>query len=278
MEIKIPIDQEFSLLIVDKPDEATEYPTSRIQKGFVISKAGINLAEEAVGFGLPVLKRGLETFFPRYLELELLQADLSWVIHASYTINLVRVIMPSGTAHNSEKIFYAVQNILAAIIRRTPIIRNALTAISSTLLERFGLNTTFETADFNANVQVTYTFDEQNKTLEIETDLSRLPPSGIDEAIVMNEQGAHFFDQYRDSSGVSISGKEIGIWDEVTAEEATFASSSHRIAFSLHRMPGARLYRGRELIGSRLAWAGFGYSFPPTTRKFSYTVKIETLP
>src|SRR5574339_242486 len=30
--------------------------------------------------------------------------------------------------------------------------------------------------------------------------------------------------------------------------------------------------------GSRLAWAGFGYSFPPTTRKFSYTVRIEKLP
>ncbi len=51
--------------------------------------------------------------------------------------------------------------------------------------------------------------------------------------IVMNEQGAHFFDQYRDSSGTCLSGKEIGCWDEVAAEEASFASSTHGVAFSL---------------------------------------------
>ena len=31
------------------------------------------------------------------------------------------------------------------------------------------------------------------------------------------------------------------------------------MSFSLGQAPGARLYRGRELVGSRLAWAGFGY-------------------
>jgi hypothetical protein len=31
------------------------------------------------------------------------------------------------------------------------------------------------------------------------------------------------------------------------------------------------------LIDSRLAWAGFGYSLPPTTRRFTYTIRLEKL-
>ena len=100
----------------------------------------------------------------------------------------------------------------------------------------------------------------------------------LTEVIVMNEQGAHFFDQYRDSSGARLSGKEIGCWDEVTAEEASFASSTHRVAFNLPQVPGARLFRGRELIGSRLAWAGFGYSFPPTLQWIELHGQVRKTP
>jgi len=108
--------------------------------------------------------------------------------------------------------------------------------------------------------------------------LISLPQDGITEVIVMNEQGAHYFDQYHDSTGASLAGKEIGCWDEVAASEAGFASSNQRVAFTLPRVPGAQLFRGRELVGSRLAWAGFGYSFPPAISRFNYSVKIEVLP
>jgi hypothetical protein len=78
----------------------------------------------------------------------------------------------------------------------------------------------------------------------------------------MNEQGAHYFDRYQDSDGISAVGKEIGIWDQVGAANATFVDLDHQISFSLPQVDGANLYRGRELIGRRLAWSGFGYSFP----------------
>lgn len=93
----------------------------------------------------------------------------------------------------------------------------------------------------------------------------------------MNEQGAHSFNRYQDSSGVSIQGDEIGCWDEVNAEEAWFESSTHKIAFKLGQVKGARLFRGRELIFSRLAWAGFGYSFPSFINRLRYEIRIERL-
>ena len=98
----------------------------------------------------------------------------------------------------------------------------------------------------------------------------------VTEVIVMNEQGAHYFDEYQDSSGNHLVGKEIGCWDEVSAEEATFSSSAQRIAFTVHAVPGARLFRGRELVGSRLAWAGFGYSFPPSVRRLRYDADVTS--
>ena len=60
----------------------------------------------------------------------------------------------------------------------------------------------------------------------------------------------------------------------MTAAEASFASSAADVVFTLRRVPGARLYRGRELIGSRLAWSGFGYVLPPTAARFAYDIAI----
>jgi hypothetical protein len=110
--------------------------------------------------------------------------------------------------------------------------------------------------------------------VHIDVQRLELGKSGISEVIVMNEQGANTFDHYLDSAGNSLRGKEIGCWDEITAQEASFISSTHSVAFTLNQVTGAKLYRGRELIGARLAWSGFGYSFPTQFDHFRFQVKI----
>jgi hypothetical protein len=123
-----------------------------------------------------------------------------------------------------------------------------------------------------------YTIHEREGILLVEAEFASLRPETVTEMIVMNELGAHFFDLYRDSSGTCLSGNQIGCWDEVSAEEASFASTTHGVCFSLPQVAEARLFRGRELVGSRLAWAGFGYSYPPTIRELRYTIRFEKLP
>ena len=90
----------------------------------------------------------------------------------------------------------------------------------------------------------------------------------------MNEQGARSFDRYRDSDGPALAGSRIGAWHEVRGAEACFVSRAHGVSFSLQQAEGAQLYRGRELIGSRLAWSGFGYTLAPTRERFEYDVLI----
>jgi len=277
MEIRIPVSSELSLTINSNPSARMIFPTSRLAKGLVLNHRGLSLAEEAVGFGVPLLMRGLEAVFPGEMELALLHGSPTWKLTAEYAVNLVERLGGPGKRILKGRLIYAAKNYLSALRMRFPSARDPLMALSSGLRQLFGWETTFEKADFRSQVKMTYLLEERTGLLSVEADLSGLPDA-VTEVIIMNEQGAHYFDEYRDSAGVRLSGKGIGCWDEVTAEEAGLVSDTHRAAFTLPRVAGARLFRGRELVDSRLAWAGFGYSFPPTTRKFGYALQIETLP
>lgn len=253
-----------------------KYPTARLQKGFILLDHGEELTEEAVGFGVPVVKRGLRSIFPGDVMLSWLKKGSTWIVTAQFKLNLVEKISRGGNGNVGNKPFYAIKDFLAEIIRRFPVFRSLLTSTSSILRQMFNWKTTYADGGGTIEVKVIYTVEEGTGRTMVDIDLSGLP-SDLTEVVMMNEQGAHAFDRYRDSSGKSLQADEIGCWDEVNAEEAWFESSTRQIAFRLGQVAGARLFRGRELIGSRLAWAGFGYTFPPSVRKFHYELKIERL-
>jgi len=275
VEITIPMSQGLSLRVGALTVGGKEYPTTQLQKGLILLQDGQELAEEGVGFGVPVLKQGMRTIFPGHVELTAQRRGSIWELTAVFRLNLEERIATPGRASVKSKPLYIVKNSLAALIRRFPRLRGLLTAASNGLRRTLGWETTFEDAGFCATVKMIYTVDSQTGKVNIEVDASGLPTDSITEVVVMNEQGAHHFDRYLDSGGTFLRGKEIGCWDEVTAEEASFISTPHRVAFTLGQVKGARLFRGRELIGSRLAWSGFGYSFPPIVERFSYAVRIE---
>jgi hypothetical protein len=277
MDIKIPIFQDFSLSISDCSSDSDVYPTERLQKGLLLRCRDLDMAEEAVGFGVPVLKRGLQAYFPGDVELGVRRTGTTQMVSAIYNINLVEKIGRPGKDSVDNKLIYGIKNILAAVIRQFRPARGIMTSLSSSVRKLFNLKTSYERVQTSTLVKITYVIDEQKGVLDIEVDFDDLSRLGFTEAIIMNEQGAHIFDQYFDSSGVKLSGEQIGLWDEVTADEAGFSSSAHGLAFSLNRLPGTRLFRGRERIDSRLAWSGFGYSIPASVRSFKCTVRIGML-
>jgi len=275
--IEIPLFQGLSLNIIDAPSNKKAYPTAGLQKGFLLMDHGQELAEEAVGFGVPVLKRGLQTIFPGAVTLTCLQQDTSWNITALYKLDLVERISRADKSPVKNKFFYVVKDGLAALIRLLPILRSPLTAISSQLRRSFKWATIYTLAGFSTGLKVLYKLDTETGRVGIEIELRDLPPE-ITELMVMNEQGAHVFNRYQDTSGILLQEQEIGCWDEVNAQEAWFESTAHQVSFRLCQVKGARLFRGRELVGSRLAWAGFGYSFSPSIQSFRYEMRIEKRP
>jgi hypothetical protein len=277
VDITIPIFAGLSLKLSDLASSVNKYPTARLQKGFLLLQDGQELAEEGVGFGVPVLKRGIQTIFPGQLELTTRNTGPIQEVTAQFRMDLEEKIGRPGFGSVKSERVYTIKNSLAAIIRRLPRLRRLLTTASNALRRMFGWETRFEEAGFCTHVDIIYTIDSRSGIINIQVDTTDLPVDGITEVVVMNEQGARTFDLYRDASGTLLRGKEIGCWDEVNAEWASFVSESHGLAFTLRQLNGARLFRGRELVGSRLAWSGFGYSFPPTFEKISYDVRIERL-
>ena len=257
---------------------AARFATGRLARGLVLRDGECGLAEEGVGFGVPILKRGLETVFPGSLAVAERETGSGRTITATFELNLVERLVAPGSRTLSSPALYAAKNALAALHRRAPLLRVPLTGLSSALRRSFGWTTIFEETGEGVTLTLTSTIVGARGRLRVAVDATALAADGATTVIVMNEQGAGAFDCYRDSSGGALRGAAIGTWDEVAATRASFVCEARRVAFSLGQVAGARLYRGRELIGSRVAWAGFGYSFPAALGTMAYELRVERLP
>jgi hypothetical protein len=276
VELSIPLFDGLSLHS-DQSAGAGTYPTARLQKGLLLADGDNDLAEEGVGFGVPVLKRGVVTVFPGSVDLAVRRAGELWEVSAAYEMNLVERLAKPGGGRVKSDTLHAAKNTLAALHRRSRLLRGPLTVTSATLRRAFGWVTTYEETPSCATLSVTHTIGVGTGTIDVSVDLTGLPGDEFTEIVLMNEQGARCFDRYRDSSGVDLRGADIGTWDQVAAAKASFVCDARSVSFSLGQRDGARLSRGRELVGSRLAWSGFGYSLPPICDRFSYRLNVERL-
>ncbi len=275
MNLTIPLRHALSLEITDRP-AGTRYPTARLAKGLLLSCDGRALAGEGVGFGVPILKRGAQTIFPGGMDLIVHSEGPVWRATAIYHMNLVERLAKSGGGSLQPKTLYVARDSLAALHRAVPQLRGPLTAASAALRLRFDWITTYDECAVVARLPVTCVIRPHDGIVSITTDWAGLhAASGVTEVVIMNELGARFFDLYEDSAGTVLRGDAIGTWEEVTAARASYVSTESRVTFSLGQVPGARLFRGRELIDGRLAWAGFGYSCVRGTPGFTCELRIE---
>lgn len=254
------------------------FPTSRLRTGLATWDGGSDLSEEGVGFGVPVLTMGTRAVFPGHVRLVVCDDEPHRRLTATFDLDLVERLTRRDGAVVGSRPLYAVKNGLAALHRRMPALRGPLTAVSSGVRRTFALTTTYEQTEPIATIAVTFEVERGGGAIAVTADLAGVPWDRVDEVALMNEQGAHAFPRYRDSSGAELTGEAIGAWDEVAAEKATFVSRAHRVAFSAARAEGATLRRGRELVGSRLAWSGFGYRVARGAAAFRYELSVERAP
>jgi hypothetical protein len=110
--------------------------------------------------------------------------------------------------------------------------------------------------------------------ITVRVDAGRLSTDSTDTLVIMNELGARSFPLYSDSDGLRLKDEEIGTWEEVFAIEASFRNPEIDFGFTVKRMDGSRLFRGRELIHGRLSWAGFAYVLPPEAKTMGYGIEL----
>jgi hypothetical protein len=278
MNLAIPLPGSLGLVISEGPPKEHAYATRQLQQGFRLVDHGQDLSEEAVGFGLPVVKRKLHTVFPGTVALTSQQMGTVWRVEANFTFNLEERLSRGLSPSLRSGPLYVAKDFLAAVIRRSHLLGSLLTATSSWLRSSLGLRTVYEEAGFRAGLNVHYAIDSATGVVQVSLDASPLAGQGVTEVILLNEQGGYFFDVYWDSTARNLCGAAIGAWDRVAASEASMVSSTRKVVFTVSGGNGARLYRGREVVGSRLAWSGFGYSFGPILGAFEYAIRIARTP
>ncbi len=249
----------------------SEYPASRIQKGLVLGCGDRDLSEEGIGFGAPVFKFEEEAIFPGSWRACIEEKEGCTFVVAEYVMNLTAKTARRGRLMKSRS-FYRARNAFSLLHRDHPSLRRGLAFSSAVCRKVFKLKDIFAEIPPVGFVRAHYTI----KGCEIRVGLEFSKAKGCSEVVVMNEQGASYFDTYQDSDGLTLHGTEIGSWDETHAKEASFINPADEIAFTLKRAEGSRMFRGRELAAKRLAWSGLTYVLPPRTVSFAYTITIGT--
>jgi len=246
------------------------FPTSRIQKGLVLEIGDRDLSEEGIGFGLPVLKLGLQPVFPGSWRMSAKENNGLCLIKADFEMNL-----RAGTARRGKIItnglFYLARDAFSKIHREHPRFRKWISVSSRILKKKLDMEEIFTEIPNLGFVKASYLISDSRIDVEL-----RFPKvGGCTELIVLNEQGANWFDAYQDSTGLILKGERIGSWNQIEANYASFVDSVNGLVFTLKRIEGAKMFRGRELVADSLAWSGLAYVLPPLTEKFAYSIELE---
>jgi len=261
-------------LVLDRGERGLKaFPTDGIAKAPSLSLGGLDLSEEGVGFGLPVVKSPDGSIFPGAVEYRPNAADASRFAIA-FEMNLVERLSRKGGRSFETKALNLVKEALASIHRGLPFTRRALTAVSNSLRAVFGLDTRFVPVPAIGTILVEYRVERHSGRIAIGARADGLELDPATRIVLMNEAGAKRFDRYEDSSGNSLRGSAIETWRRVDAETANFIDGSSGSFFSAKRKPGATLYRGRELVKDRLSWAGLAYVLSPGSRAFDYEIEV----
>ena len=265
--------EKLLLLFASPREDAAEFPTDRLQKGWLISYAGQVLVEEGTGFAFPMVRYGHRTVFPASARVAVGRSEGSVAAEVTYELALVeKLAIGKGKGIDSEA-FYRVREYLSAVHRKMPPLRKGLTVLFDSARALLHLKTRFEPSEPVGTVKVTTTVCPGDGKMSVNIDCD-LRKSGCTEIIIANEQGASYFDLYRDSNGARLEKSGISSWGEIAGESASLINRRDGVKFTLRRLAGVRLFRGWEFTPGRLAWAGLNYVLPPDMRHFEYEIGI----
>jgi len=268
----IAMDGGISLLVKEPERENENYPSCRIQKGLILVHDNKDLSEEGIGFGVPVLKFGQKTIFPGNGCIMIRIEEDRTFVNIDYDLNLAEMIYIKGRRIESG-IFYKIAGYFSRLHRKYPFSRKLLTRCSIAMRRAFAIETRFEETAPAGLVKVEYNICTDG-IIHIRADLSTVKKERCTEVMIMNEQGAEYFDTCCDSEGTHLIRNEIGSWSETFSNEVSFIDPHNNIAFTLSRVRGSRMFFGRELLKNRLAWSGLAYSLTPAKLNFAYDIRI----
>ena len=263
----------------DPADRDPGYASAHLQRGPTLVYRGVDLAEEGVGFGVPIVKLGRRTVFAGGADLIDIGTERSEdggpVVELAYRLDREEgaLLFANGRRHRDAPSGLAgARDRLALAHREHPAVRPLVDGLNAALRRVFSAQTSYRPVPPVGVIRVRYSFSDAGRSMEVHAALDRLDDPKVTEIVLMNELGAHHFTRYHDSDGTTLDGPAIGSWGEIAAQEAALSDPVRGLSFAVTRAPGARLFRGRELAPGRLAWAGFAHVILPGVQTFTYRV------
>lgn len=229
------------------------------------------MVEEGVGMGVPVAIYSDETYFASNAELSIDHEDGKTVTKRFLMDRVSRKNWKINGIVNS-RIYRSVSKLLTGIYRDYPFSRGVIFPLML-IRNKLGVRTVYAKASPRGEIAVTYSVENSN--LDIEVNLSGLNRESLKKVVLLNEQGATFFQRFCSSEGLDLVGDKIGAWDRVEGEWASLSNIGDTLGFSVKQLFGCRLFVGREYVQGHLAWTGMGYEVEPHRDTLSYTVHIQ---
>jgi hypothetical protein len=272
------ITTQFTVKISDKISFRL-YPDARpnnleikeLQKGLILLLDGIEITEEGIGFGAPVVIFNDEPYFSTTSEtFSGGNHDGCYILIKTFFLNAVSRKQIWSGPYLNRSVYSKFHTSFMNIYIRSKKSRFFLNFLM-TLRKRIGISTKFVRVKHRGLVSFVYKIFPNR--IVVEVDLSKVDRSKCKEVLFLNEQGSSFFRRYEDTNGLVLIDEQIGGWAKVDAEVCYITNLNKTVGFGLKKIDNAITYRGLERVCGRLSWTGLSYSTKPQD-SFSYEIKL----
>ena len=215
--------------------------TGALQKGLVLMFDGIELIEEGVGFGVPIVKYEDKTFFSSTAEVSTRKVGSEYILTKVYTLDTVSLKKFGQTSYIDDGLYSPLRKTFQMLYLK----HKKLTPIFNKVMELRDLaNIKTEFVVVKPRGTITVTYDCQPKAIHIQADFSKVELNKCREILMLNEQGSGTFQKYTDSNRSNLLGSKIGAWEKITAKQASLMSVNGQISFSLQNGGGVIIFQG----------------------------------
>jgi len=263
--------------------EVRVYPDTRpnnleiknIHKGLVLVYKGQEVVGEGAGLGVPVVKYRDKTYFPgnATVSISLSDADGAREITKTFTLDTVSTKRYRDGSPVNDRLYHVLDRLFTKFYLTCRPLRPLFIRMME-MRGATGITTKFVNTEPRGRVRIVYNISP--KTIDVSVNLSDIEREGCEEIVLLNEQSSRFFTVYSDSTGLRLTGRDIGPMDLVSGDHASLSNRSGSLSYRLTQVKGVSLYRGWERIGKRLEWAGLNYVLRPEASSFTYTINVKT--
>jgi hypothetical protein len=180
--------------------------TAALQKGLVLMFDDKELIEEGLGFGVPVIKYQDKTYFSSTAKISTQKSSSTKHVKKTYVLDTISKKTWRGS-YIDDTLYSNWRKRFAKIY----LSHKELSPLFNKLMEYrqiAKIKTEFVKVKPRGIVNVEYLVEPKNVVVNV--DFSNLTLNACEELLVLNEQGATFFDTYTEGGGYKLVGGKIG--------------------------------------------------------------------